>query len=704
MIQPARPAKTLLWAFCSAALLALCCKRASPGAARPALPEKPDVLLVTIDTLRADALGFAGNRGVETPTLDRLASQGVVFENAHAHNVVTLPSHVNILTGLYPYEHGVRDNSGFRVGEKTPTLATWLKARGYATGAFVGAFPLDSRFGLSRGFDVYDDRYPKGKAALDFEMPERPAREVIAAALRWYGQNTGKPRFLWVHLYDCHAPYRPPAPFDERYRDAPYLGEVAGMDAALKPLLDPLLGGAAPATLVVFTADHGEALGDHGELTHGLFAYEATLRVPLVLWMPGVLAPARSARSARHVDIAPTILAAAGMEKPPGLPGSSLFAPEARREAGLTYFESYSTAYNRGWAPLRGVLGSDFKFIDLPLPELYDLKSDPGETRNLVDSGPERVRRLRAALPAESAFDAGTRGSASPEEVARLKSLGYLSGGGPRRGRFDARDDPKNLVRVDGEIHDAIDRYQRGDLAGAVAVSRRIVAERPTMAVGYENLAFLLRRTSRPSDALPVYREALERGIMTEDLRTQYGLALCEAGRAADAVKLLEGLAGSDDPDTLNALGVGLADMGRPAEAVRIFDRALSIDPGNVEAYGNLGIVRLREKDPSGARDFFRRALSIDPSFPRAWNGLGVALAGLGDERGAIECWEKAIALDPRLYDALFNLGLTAGRNGLRDQSKRALERFVATAPSALYRDDIVKARGLLRALGRSPS
>ncbi|HEY6929763.1 MAG TPA: sulfatase-like hydrolase/transferase, partial [Thermoanaerobaculia bacterium] len=205
-----------------ALLLAAACRRG--GTAPPPssvdtvrFPPRPDVLLITIDTLRADALGFSGNMKVSTPTLDRLAAQGLVFTRAHAHNVVTLPSHVNILTGLYPYQHGVRDNTGFRVSPDTPTLATWLHEHGYATGAFVGAFPLDSRFGLARGFDAYDDRYPKGKTPLDFEMPERPASEVVSAALKWYAQNAGRPRFLWVHIYDCHAPYRPPEPFASQY-------------------------------------------------------------------------------------------------------------------------------------------------------------------------------------------------------------------------------------------------------------------------------------------------------------------------------------------------------------------------------------------------------------------------------------------------------------------------------------------------------
>jgi arylsulfatase A-like enzyme/Flp pilus assembly protein TadD len=691
----------LLWL-----LTAIGCRRtgpAAPSAKAAPFPPHPDVLLITIDTLRDDALGFSGNSRVATPALDRLAAQGLVFTNAHAHNVVTLPSHVNILTGLYPYQHGVRDNTGFRLSAEIPTLAAWLKERGYATGAFVGAFPLDSRFGLARGFDTYDDRYPKGKTPLDFEMPERPASEVIEAARRWYAKSAGGPRLLWVHLYDCHAPYRPPEPFASRYRDNLYLGEVAGVDAALAPLLEPFLSGQAPPTLIVMTADHGEALGDHGEETHGLFAYEATLHIPLVVWLPGTVPAAKSSESARHIDIAPTILAAAGVAKPPRLPGTSLVGGDAASRR-LSYFEAYSTAYNRGWAPLRGMLGDGLKLIDLPVSELYDLRDDPAESANLFDSRHDEARRLRAALPQESEFARSTRGTASAEEVARLRSLGYLSGGAGGKTTFSAADDPKSLVSIDKKIHESIDRYQRGDLAGAVAVARRIVSERPTMAVAYENLGFLLRQTASPAEALSVYRQAIERRIAPEELYTEYGLALCEAGRAREAVELLAPFSESRDPDTLNAYGVALADSGRASEAIPVFERVLSLDAENVAAYANIGIVRLRLGDLGGARDIFQKALAIDGRFPRAWNGLGVALARLGQEREAINCWSKAVELDPRLYDALFNLGLTAGKNGLRQESRRALERFVATAPPGLYRQDIARARGLLKNLGNSPS
>jgi arylsulfatase A-like enzyme/Flp pilus assembly protein TadD len=690
-----------------AALLALllgaaACRGRTAGTVASASSSRPDILLITIDTLRADSLGFAGNRSVETPVLDRLAAQGMVFRNAHAHNVVTLPSHANVLTGLLPYQHGIRDNTGFRLDPSVPTLATMLKASGYATAAFIGAFPLDSRFGLSRGFDVYDDRYPRGRTPVDFEMPERPASQVVPAALTWWNEKRASPKFLWVHLYDPHAPYRPPAPFADRYRSNEYLGEIAATDSALAPLLDPFTSGAAPPALVVLTSDHGEARGDHGEETHGLFAYEATLHIPLVLWFRGRISPGSSAELVRHVDIAPTALVAAGVEKPAAMTGSSLLsAPPAPR---ATYFEAFSTALNRGWAPLRGVVAEGMKFVDLPVPELYDLSRDPGETRNLASEQPDLLRRLARLLPAESELGRALRPDATPEEVARLRSLGYLSGSAAVKSRYSVEDDPKNLVSIDRQLHECVDLYQRGKLAEAITLGRTVLRERPAMEAGYENLGFLLRRADLSEDALRVYLAAVERGVASEELKMHFALALCEEGRAPDAVALLLPLAKSSDPDTINALGIAMSDSGRAADAIKAFNRVLELDPGYVEAIQNLGIVRLRADDAAGARDLFRKALAADDKLPRAWNGLGVALARIGEERAAIDAWQRAVSLDPALYDALFNLGLTAGKNGMRREALTALERFVATAPRVAYRADIERARGLLKRLQESGS
>ncbi|MBV8199009.1 MAG: sulfatase, partial [Acidobacteria bacterium] len=293
---------------------------AAPGqrgaAAGPAL-RGADVVLITVDTLRADALGFAGNRLSSTPTLDRLAAAGRVYTDAHAHNVITLPSHTNILTGPYPFQHGVRENAGFRLPRSIPTLGTYLRRAGYATAAFVGAFPLDARFGLGAGFDRYDDSFVRGSTPDQYRFAQRRGDQVVKPALAWWRAKRGSRRFLWVHLYDPHAPYEPPEPFASRFKEHPYLGEVAAADSFLAPLLTPFLDGKEPAPLIVFTADHGESLGEHGELTHGLLDYEATLHVPLVIWGPGV-SPGKDSRAARHVDIVPTVLQALGVAVPSG--------------------------------------------------------------------------------------------------------------------------------------------------------------------------------------------------------------------------------------------------------------------------------------------------------------------------------------------------------------------------------------------------
>jgi len=699
-----------------AGLLVLGCSRgpsSSPGAAGADLPSPDgaargaDVVLITIDTLRADAVGFAGNAKVQTPELDRLAAGGRVYTGAHAHNVVTLPSHTNILTGLYPFQHGVRDNSGFVLGASVPTLASRLKEAGYATGAFVGAFPLDRRFGLDRGFDVYDDHYQQGTSPDAFVIAERRGDQVVAAALAWWhgAGGDGKPpespklpkppRFLWVHLYDPHAGYEPPEPFASRFRDAPYLGEVSAADSFLAPLLDPHLAGKEPPALIVMTADHGESLGEHGGVTHGLFAYEPTLKVPLVLWGKGVT-PGRDPRPARHVDIVPTVLRALGLEVKKGLPGRSLLAPPER---GDSYFESLTTSLNRGWAPLRGVLRENHKLIELPLPELYDLAHDPHEARNRFAEERRLAADLRSALPAESVFPPA-KGTVSPEEEARLRSLGYSSGHGEHKAAYTAADDPKNLVAVDGLVHRVIDLYSRRRYAEAVALARDVVRERPAMAEGYEHLALALRQMERHAEAVKALREGLRRAGDRESLRRQLGMALSEAGQPREAVEVLSPLAGSTDPATLNALGIALSDAGRHEEADAILERAVSLVPNDPKGWENLGIVALRRNRPPAARDALRRALALNPSLPIAWNTLGVVLYQLEGPPAALDAWQRSVAIDPRQFDALYNLGLVAAESGKRVQARQALLQFVQTAPPQRWGLEIRKARQVLGQLG----
>ena len=646
-------------------------------------PRSRDVVLITIDTLRADALGFRGNARVKTPFLDSLAARGVVFTRAHAHNVVTLPSHANILTGLYPWQHGIRDNAGFTLDAKHATLATILRERGYATGAFVSAYPLDSRFGLDRGFDVYDDSYRTATSSLDFAVQERPGDDTLARAKAWWDANAGKPRFLWVHLYEPHAPYN----------HGGYLGEVAATDAMLASTLGPLLAD-SPDALTIVTSDHGEALGDHGELTHGLFAYESTLAVPLVV-VDGARPHAVDERWVRHIDIAPTILECAGIEKPATMKGLSLFA---EGERGHTYFEALSASLNRGWAPLAGILDGGKKLIELPLPELYDLQADPRELANRYQEDRRAVVALRERLKADAPAPAAARQAVSDEQQATLLSLGYLAGTSTKT-KFTAADDPKNLVALDNQLHHAIAAYQQGDLDKAVDLTRGLVDARPDMQIAQEMLAFFLGQNERPEEAIALLQRQLAAGQANDAMRIRLGLLLSETGRAREALELLRPYADRDDPDLLNALGIALADDGDVAGAVRQFERILATDANNARALQNLGIVALRSGDVPRARGYLERALAINDRLPLAWNTLGVAAARSGDLDAAIAHWTKAVAIDPSQLDALYTLGLVAAQRGRADVARKALREYLERAPAARFTRERDNASKILASL-----
>lgn len=659
---------------------------------------EPDVILITIDTLRADALAFAGNTKVETPLLDRLAREGVVFTNAHAHNVVTLPSHANILTGLYPYQHGVRDNAGFVLGREHVSVAELLKQKGYATGAFVGAYPLDARFGLDRGFDVYDDRYREGTAPTQFVMAERPAPEVLEAVRAWYHATSGK-KFLWIHLYDPHAPYSAPPPFDAKYRQDPYLGEVAFTDAELGRFLEPILSGGRPTFLIV-TSDHGESLGEHGELTHGLFAYEATLKVPLILHEPGRLEPGVETRSVRHVDIIPTILERLGLAVPKGLPGRSLLAMEGDRD---TYFESLTASLNRGWAPLVGMIHQRHKYIDLPLPELYELQSDPAEQQNIIGENRRMLSRIRKLLTESAPNRQTAERNVSREERSKLLSLGYFVGEAPTKD-YTEEDDPKKLVHLDAKTQEIIARYEKGQIAEAIRLAREILAERSDMTIVREMLSFLYQQNEMPEAAIATLREAIEAGFGREALERRLGLVLSESGRAREAVEILARFRDSEDPELLNAYGIALADAGQVEEAIRQFDRVLQIDRTNATAYQNLGVVALRTGDLRRSFDYLNRALALNDRMPIALNTLGVVYVRLGNPAGAIETWRRAITIDPTLYDALYNLSVVAYREGRMEVAREALQQFIETAPPQRYAADLAAARRMLATLHRRQS
>src|SRR5262245_971563 len=662
------------------------------------------VLLISIDTLRADALGCYGRKDAATPWIDRLARAGVRFETAHAHNVVTLPSHANLLSGRYPFEHGVRDNSGFRFPEDRPTLATLLQARGYRTGAFVSAFVLDARFGLGRGFDVYDDRLGGKETTTAFVMPERRGAQTVAAAKAWLDGARGAPTFAFVHIYEPHFPYAPPEPFASRFRADPYAGEVAAADAILEPLLAPLLAaGASGRTLVLLTSDHGESLGQHGERTHGVFAYEATLRVPLILYAPGLLQPGVVHAPARHVDVLPTLLDALGLPVPDDLPGRSLLPIIAGRpsETRESYFEVLGPSLDRGWAPLHGALRGGLKYIDLPIAELYDLDADAAEERNLVGSRPGDVAALRSLLDGFRSKDPGPSERVREDAAAaeRLRALGYTAASSAkRRTSYGEGDDPKRLVDLDTLAADALTRYVRGDIDGAATLCRELVRRRPDMAFAHVQLAALERRRGRLDAALAALRQAVALRPLDAETASLYGVYLTEAGHAREAAAFLTPYAAEPrpDPDVLTALGAALAQSGRQEQALATFARARELAPRNAMVLVNEGTVHLMSGDREKARHAFEAALAIDSNLARAENGLGVIAASEGRRDDAIERWKRAAALDPLDYQTLFNLGATLHDLGRPAEARPYLEAYLRTAPEALEARDMAQVRAWL--------
>lgn len=646
-----------------------------------------NVLLITIDTLRADALGSYGGRAA-TPNLDQLAQGGLRFTFAHAHAVVTLPSHSSILTGRFPFAHGVRDNAGYRLDNAADTLAEMARAGGLATGAFVGAFPLDRQFGLTQGFDVYRDVGGRMVAEGDFAFTERRAEDVVREAREWIETQPGK-WFAWLHVFDPHAGYAPPAPFDAQYRDDPYAGEVAYVDHALGPLFEVARQSRRP-TLIIVTSDHGESLGEHGEATHGTFAYEATLKVPLIVAQVGI--PSQPGRvvdaPVRHVDIVPTVADVLGLRAPADLPGASLLAAEddAPRPS---YFEAMTPMLKRGWAPLSGVVSGHAKYIDLPISEIYDLAADPREARNLAPDDAARARSLVSELRRFGAVLPGEQRVETAAARSRLESLGYVAGAAARKAQYTAEDDPKRLIDIDRLMMDGIDLYRRGRLPEAMAAYRAVLARRPGMGLAYRRLGFLQWQAGLRAEAIATMTAARRTIGPDIEVDVRLGTYLAETGKPADAIALLEPVAAAvpGNTEALNALGIAYAQAGDGPKALITFERVLAADPRDAYALENIGTVHLQRNNLAAARQAFARALENDPRSSRAHAGLGVVARQTGQTDAAIASWREAVSIDATNFDALYNLCVVLIAAGRVAEAKPFVDQFVATAPPAYSRE-----------------
>lgn len=661
---------------CTAALALSTALLGGCGPPRPV--ERRNLVLITVDTMRADRLGAA-----VAPTLDALAARGTRFTHARTTVPLTFPAHASLLTGALPPAIGVRVN-GDVLPSDVPTLATVLHDAGYETGAFIGAFVLDRRFGLARGFDVYDDRVPRDPAATDRLEADRPAGAVIDAALSWLDGVVAGPFFLWVHLYDPHAPYTPPADLAAKYPGRPYDAEIASADRELHRLFERLTSrGLDRRTVVAFAGDHGEGLGDHGEATHGMLAYDTTLRVPLVIAAPGAAA-ARDDTPISLAQLAPRLLAAVGVN--PAL-GSGATAGRADAASAASIYSETEYPAAAGWSPLAALTGPRWKLIRSTGPELYDVAADPGERTNLAATNRELVASMAATLTSLRAGARARTSAGGSDTQAALRSLGYVGGSAPASGAEAVN--PATAIDAWTEFEQASTQLSSGDIRTPLPVLQRLSERFPDGALFQSAYARALQQSGRARDAVGVLRAAVARRANDAALFHDLAVAAGVAGDDAEALRAEQAAIAIDGTHAaaLNGLGLLQIGSGHAADAASAFERATTADPSNATYWSNLGNARGAVDDAVGAERAYRRALDLDGRHADAANGLAVLLVQNGRPADAVPLLERVVAAAPDFHEARLNLGIALQQAGQRDRAIAVYRDLLARAPRTAARE-----------------
>ena len=654
-----------------------------------------DIVLITVDTLRADRLGSYGSERTATPNMDALAAEGVRFSNAASTVPFTLPAHSSIMTGTYPPYHGVRENVGYQLGAALPTVGEVLSQSGWATGGFVSAFVLDSRWGIGRGFSTYFDDFESSETrGGNLGAVQRGGDETIAEALRWLDRRPEGPVFLWLHLFEPHDPYTPPEPYGSRYVGRPYDGEVAYVDELIgrfrsgleeRELFD--------RSLVILTADHGEGLGQHKEGFHGFFVYDSTVHVPLIVRPPYPGAAGLAGRvvdePVSHVDLMPTLLEIAGLPQPAHLQGRSL-VPLLEGRAGrqrdgvgrpqddapvAVYTESMYPLVHYGWAPLRSLRTGTWKLIDAPRPELYDLAADPNENDNLVLKERRLYRRLKTELDemveriqSDADQDAG-RAELDEESMRQLEALGYLAGRGgvgiDEEGDVE-RADPKDRIDLHQQVMTAQSELGKGDRDSARGRLEQALAKDHSMVDAHQMLGAIAMQEERFELAAGHFRDAL--AVKDDQVEALFGLANAyrRLGRKQEALVGFERLLALQPTDSRAASAVAelLTSAGRVSDAVAVLERAVARDDAPAILLNQLGELRSLSGDSKAAADLLERALARNEDLIAARFNLAVLREEAGRVDEAIALYENVIERAPKHFQAQFNLGRVLGRRG----------------------------------------
>jgi arylsulfatase A-like enzyme/Flp pilus assembly protein TadD len=622
---------------------------------------RTNVLLITLDTTRADHLGCYGYANCQTPVIDELAATGTFCEQAYSVAPLTLPAHASLLTGLYPAETGLVTNGRGRLPDSIDTLGEALHRQGYDTAAFVASFVLDAKFGLDQGFARYDDDLSGDEASFTGAHRRRTGKAVVDRALAWLSGMHSRPFFCWVHLYDPHMPYQNHADlFGEQFSERPYDAEIAYVDGQVGRLVDFLKArGLEKNTLVVVTADHGEGLGEHLEGTHGSTLYNSVMRVPLIFHQPGhVPAGRRVSANVSLVDVFPTVLELLGLDFLPRVSGNSLVRAIRGQDmpSSACYAATDEPFLRNGWAPLRSVLDGKWKYIQTSRPELYNLADDPRELQNLIDAAPEQSLAMRALLASvEARFDrretVGVQLTAS--ERRKLESLGYVIGNNTVKDGSQAENLPdiKDMLQFDNAVEEAIRLKGQGQMDSAVRLLRDVMVRAPSHTYAYLYLGDILAARSEFDEAANVYRALLE--IKPDAAGAHFGLAYI------------------------------LLAQGRRDEAIAEYTREIAINPDGVEAHCNLAKVLGSAGDVETALAHFETACDIDPWNAAPFRGRAGLLAQLGRTLEAIDDYRQSLKLAPDDTATHRELGLLLSQQGQLDDARRHLTRAVELEPSS---------------------
>jgi choline-sulfatase len=655
--------------------------RCGLGASAPTGPSANNVILITIDTVRADHLGCYGATNVQTPVFDGLARDGVVFDRAISQVPLTWPSHAAILTGTYPFQNGVQDFTGQPLDARFRSVAQVFKEQGYATGAVVSSFVLDRSWGLARGFDFYDDAFSANSfQQKEIGLVDRSAGESVTRALRWlekdWRQKTPRrPFFFWLHLYDPHSPYDPPEPFQTQYREHPYDGEIAYADHELGRLIAWLKQNHLyDASLIVFLSDHGESLGDHGEKEHGFFVYDSTVHIPLIVKPPAGsgIRPGRVARPVETVAIAPTMVRFAGA-KQPGAKSSiekqfqspGLLEKDAGDDA-EAYSESFYSFSSFGWSPLHALETSRYHYIEAPVPELYDVMADPQEKNNLASQQAATVAVLKDKLQALLRRDPFTPQEnaavgVSPDALEKLRALGYVAYRSPVSPEALAAGlpDPKNKLWEFNAILEAGDAFRAGDFPAGETLLSQVEEKDPQMYAVPFMRGEAAARQQKWKDAAAAFQKSLQLNPSFDQAMTGLARALFSLRDFDGATSWLE-KALQYNPQNYRAwyeLGSLRAQSqpGKPA-AAEAYGKAVDIQPNFAPGWRELGILQAQQQNYQGAAKSLSRAVELGTSDAKLFNYLGIAYSRTDRQQRAIAAYQKALQIDPKLAEAHLNL------------------------------------------------